>query len=205
MRTRILPLLAALACACAATPTSPDSWSMRARLVESCCCAPICPCIVGSSPTLGYCHGNRLVEIVDAHCDGVDLDGVDVIITFRVGEWTKLWFDDDATEQQVAAAVELLKHQRSFLFGERLEVARVPLSIERTASHVAFSCPSTETVIELLRGVEDKTVEVVNLDLLRDYLQHRSLTVSRDAEDETRSFAHEGTNGFTADYRNASE
>jgi hypothetical protein len=182
-----------------ATPVK-DGWSMNARLVESCCCNAICPCMVGSPPTLGYCHGNRLVQIDEGHYEGVDLDGVTLIVTFNIGNWTKLWFSDQTTEEQVAATVELLEQQGGFLYGDLLVVERVKLEVERSEGRIAYSTPSTRTEIEVLRGYEDRPIEVANLRSFRNYTQFESVVVSHTSADDSQSFEYSGTNGFSATY-----
>ncbi len=205
----LLPLLAAGALACATTPeapaTPPSGWSVEARLVEACCCDPICPCIVGSEPTLGMCVGNRLVEIVDGHHGGVELDGVRLVVVFDIPNWTRYEFDQAASPEQVAAATARLGELRGFRFGDLLSVDRVPLKVVRTDATVAFSTPSSTTEIEVLRGFEDEPVRIANLNSFRDYVQYRSITVAHEDAGGGRSFRHQGTNGFTADYRAAGD
>lgn len=177
-------------------------WAMSARLVESCCCNAICPCMVGSPPTLGFCHGNRLVQIDEGHLGDVDLDGVTFIVTFNIGNWTKLYFSDEASEAQVGATVELLRKQSGFLYGDLLEVERVPMQVERSAARIAYSTPQTTTEIEAMLGEDDEPIQVTNL-RFRDYTQYESVVVSHAAEDDSQSFEYSGTNGFTANYTNA--
>lgn len=183
-------------------PGAPEvrtAWSMDARLVESCCCNAICPCMVGSPPTLGYCHGNRLVQIDHGHFGEVDLDGVAFIVTFNIGNWTKLYFSDEVSEEQVEATVGLLRKQSGFLYGDLLEVERVPMQVERSAARIAYSTPRTKTEIEAMLGVDDEPIQVTNL-RFRDYTQFESVVVSHAADDDSQSFEYSGTNGFTANY-----
>jgi len=176
------------------------TWTMNARLVESCCCNAICPCMVGSPPTRGFCHGNRLVQIDEGHFGDVDLDGVTLIVTFNIGNWTKLWFSDRTREEQVTAAVELLREQGGFLYGDLLEVERVPLVVERSEERIAYATPSTRTEIEVMRGYEGRPIEVANLRTFRDYTQFESVVVSHTSADDSQSFEYSGTNGFSATY-----
>lgn len=204
--TALILLLIGPACRTAppasASRTSEEraTWTMDARLVESCCCNAICPCMVGSPPTLGFCHGNRLVQIDEGHFGDVDLDGVTLIVTFNIGNWTKLWFSERTSEEQVTAAVELLRAQGGFLYGELLEVERVPLVVERSQERIAYSTPSTRTEIEVMRGFEDQPIKVTNLRTFRDYTQFESVVVSHASPDDSQSFEYSGTNGFSATY-----
>jgi hypothetical protein len=213
MRITPLALLVPLLAGCAATSSggpesaaATTSWSMDARLAESCCCDAICPCIVGSPPTRGYCEGNRLVEIVDGHFGGVDLDGVRLNLTFRIGEWTQLYFDETtANEEQVAATEKLLAEQKSFLFGELFPSQRVPFELERGEDKLVYAVPAARTEIEVMRGANDEPVTVDNLNTFRDYVQYVSVVVDHRTKKEANSFQHGGTNGFTARYRASSD
>ena len=194
------------ACASTASSYRPSApWSMEADLAESCCCDAICPCIVGSSPTRGICQGNRLVVLRKAHYGDTNLDGVTLIVTFDIPDWTKLTFDDGATQEQVDATVELLKEQRSFLFGDLLEVRRAPLEIERTATTLTYASPNGRTEIEVMTGFEGNAIEVSNLRTFRDYVQYRSREVSHTSGSEEHDFTYSGTNGFTAHYSASAE
>ena len=176
-------------------------WSMDAALAESCCCDAICPCIVGSAPTQGHCRGNRLVEIEEGQYLDTNLDGVAFIVTFDIPHWTRLYFSDRVSEDQVEATIELLKHQKSFLFGELLEVKRVPLTIEREANRLSYRTPAGNTDIEVMTGFEGKPIEVQNLTNFRDYVQYKSTQVQHTCSEKEHDFEYEGTNGFTARYQ----
>lgn len=180
------------------------SWSMQANLVESCCCDPICPCIVGSSPTHGGCLGNRLVEIEEGHYGDVRLDGVSMVLVFNVGNWSKLFVSNDASEEQVRATRALLEQQSGFLFGEVLETARVPLVVQRTESTIAFSVPAAGASMEVMTGRDGKPIRIQNLNSFRGYVQYRSSEVHHEDAQEERAFSFSGTNGFAAHYVAAS-
>ena len=133
------------------------------------------------------------------------MSGVDLIVTFRIGEWTKLWFDESVTEEQVSATQELFRNTGSFLYGELLLAERVPLSIERTEDQIVYTSPETRTEITVVRGLDDEPVKILNLRSFRDYVQYRSELVIHEARGDGRSFTHQGTNGFAANYRAKSE
>ena len=87
--------------ACATGPKPAGSWSIDA---EICCCDAICPCLVGSPSTRGICLGNRLVTIDHGHFGGVNLDGIQLVLTTTR--------DDNSIRYSVPAAavdIELMR------------------------------------------------------------------------------------------------
>jgi hypothetical protein len=88
--------------------TEGAEWSVNADYTDACCCQPSCPCLFGSSPTLGYCEGVTLVEFKEAHYGDVRLDGIKVAAVYRGGTWIKFYVSDNADEEQTKAAVKLL-------------------------------------------------------------------------------------------------
>ena len=57
-------------------------WSIEARYTEYCSCDMGCPCESMAPPTKGYCTGAVAFQIDKGHCDGVSLDGLNVVATF---------------------------------------------------------------------------------------------------------------------------
>ena len=182
-----------------------DSWAFEVDVVESCCCDPICPCMVGSKPTRDHCRGSRLVEITRGHHGDVVLDGVSFVLTFDLRVWSKLYFAEATSDEQVAATMAVLEKVWGSLLADVLESAKVPLRVKRTESTVAFSVPASRVEIEVMRGAGDRPIRVENLRTFRDYTQYRSTTVAHTAAKEERSFEYSGTNGFTARFRASSE
>lgn len=203
--TVMLSALAMLAGACAVgSKPAPggaaagESWAIDAELVECCCCDPICPCLVGSSPTRGHCLGNRLVTIESGHFGGVALDGISVVLTFKIGEWSKLYVDDAATDEQVVAVRQLLERQWASLFTNVLEIERVPVTFEKDETTISFAVPAAVVELELMTGAGDRAIEVLNLRSFRDYVQYKARTLTHTADDASQSFEFTGTNGFLA-------
>ena len=87
--SRLLTVLAALSliltAACTTQPHAGEgsaagtAWSIKADYTDACSCAPSCPCLFGSGPTLGHCEGITLVEIESGHYGDVGLDGIKVL------------------------------------------------------------------------------------------------------------------------------
>lgn len=197
--------LAFVALLAAGPQEHPESWRFEVDVVESCCCDPICPCMVGSKPTRGFCRGSRLVEITKGHHGDVVLDGVSFVLTFDLREWSKLYFAEETSDEQVAATKAVLEKVWGSLVADVLETARVPLRVKRTESTVAFSVPASRVEIEVMRGADDRPIRVENLRSFPGYTQYRSKTVSHRAKEEERSFEYSGTNGFTARFAASSE
>ena len=57
-------------------------WSIEGRYIEYCSCDLGCPCESMAPPTQGYCTGAVGFKIDKGHCDGVSLDGLNVVATF---------------------------------------------------------------------------------------------------------------------------
>ena len=189
-----LGLIAAMVSSAAA-----QEWAIKGDFTNSCSCNPVCPCLFGSSATLGYCDDNSLFEIKRGHYDGVRLDGLSVVTTVRVGEWVKYYVDDNATDEQVEAAVQLLKASLPFLAdGEVLTIEKVPVSIDRSKSRVKFSVPASTVEIEMMTGRKGKPIMIKNLNAAwtLDHTQYKSITNTHHSDDK--EFAYSGTNGFTA-------
>ncbi len=193
------------ACMMSPPPSTPNNappattWAMDAEFVESCCCAPICPCIVGSKPTLGHCVGHRLIRIDTGHYEGVDLSGVTAIWTFHIGKWSKIWVDESATEQQMNALHDLLDASPSFRLVEVRALMRVPIRVQRDANRIAYSAPDVEVEVEAMTGFNDEPITIQNLPSFRDYVQYRAVVLRHTAGDDS-AFEHSGTNGFWCRY-----
>jgi hypothetical protein len=176
------------------------SWSIQARIAESCCCAPICPCMVGSPPTLGHCVGHRLVEITAGHYGAVSLSGLDLIITFRVGEWTRLHVSNRASKEQTEALEKILNLQGGFVFGEIREVKPASIRVERDSRRILFETADTKVAMEVMSGVGGDPIQVLNLSSWRGYTQYKSTAVSHTSSREDEEFDFSGTSGFSALY-----
>jgi hypothetical protein len=186
-----------------AAPVAAQDWAIKADYSESCSCNPSCPCVFGSPSTLGYCEGNNLIEIKEGHYGDVRLDGISVVTAFSLGKWLKLYVSENATDEQAKAAVALLKLEPTFGFiysgnSEILSQEKAPISIEKTASKVKFSVPTSMTEIEMMQGRDGKPIKIQNLPIpfLNDHTQYKAITISHKSEDK--EFRHSGTNGLTS-------
>src|SRR5437763_1758559 len=59
-------------------------WTMKLRLLESCSCAQICPCILGpAKPDQEWCSGVFGMEIAEGS-GGVNLSGAKIVMHFEL-------------------------------------------------------------------------------------------------------------------------
>ncbi len=179
-------------------------WSIEASYLDACCCAPSCPCLFGSAPTLGYCEGVTLIDIDEAHFGGVGLDGVKVLAVYRGGTWIKFYVDDTATAEQTEAVVEFLPTFEGFFAVENVvEVENVPISVERTERTIKVSTPNTTAHIEMMVGKNGEAIKIANLPgptfpapPYIDHTQYKTILLQHTSDDQ--SYEYTGTNGFTA-------
>lgn len=181
-------------------------WSVKASYVDACCCAPSCPCLFGSTPTLGYCEGASLVDLEKASYGDVNLDGIKVLAVYRGKTWIKFYVDEAATPEQTEAAAELLPTFEEFFAIENVvEVKNVPISVERNGDAIKISTPNTTSHIEVMRGKNGSPIKIDNLPFpgfpsppFLDHTQYTTLVLKHESEEQ--SFEHTGTNGFTAHF-----
>ncbi len=178
-------------------------WAIKAQYAESCSCSVPCPCTFGSSATRGHCDANGLVEIEKGHLGKVELDGISVVMTTRLGEWAKFYVSDFATDKQVDAVIELLKNESVFgaYFPEKVKILSVdkkPINIERNGSRIKFSAANTFVEIEKVVGLDGKPIKIQNLPLLAlaDHTQYKSITNRHQSTDK--EFSYSATNGLTS-------
>lgn len=178
-------------------------WAIKANYTESCSCNPTCPCVFGSPSTLGYCEGNNLIEMKEAHYGDVSLDGISVVMAFSLGKWVKIYVSDEATDEQAKAAVELIKLEPTFgmLFSGKTEILsteKAPISVEKTSTKVKFSVPVSMVELEIMKGQDGKPIKIQNLPMafMNDHTQYKAIVTSHKSEDK--NFKHSGTNGLTS-------
>lgn len=181
-------------------------WSVDASYVDACCCAPTCPCLFGSSPTLGFCEGVSMVTFEKANYGDVKLDGVQVVAVYRGKTWIKFYVDESATAAQTAAAVELLPTFEEFFAIENVvEIKNVPITVEHLDDAIKIITPNTVSHIEVMRGKNGEPIKLMNLPApsfpappFLDHTQYKTVLLKHESEEQ--AFEHEGTNGFTAKF-----
>ncbi len=183
---------------------SETDWSVKASYLDACCCAPSCPCLFGSSPTLGFCEGVTLVDMDKANYGDIRLDGIKVLAVYRGGTWIKFYVDDTATAEQTEAIVKFLPtFEKFFAIENVVEVKNVPISVKRGEGTMKVSAPNTEVQITMMMGENGEPIKIANLPApsfpappFLDHTQYKTTLLKHESSAQT--FEHSGTNGFTA-------
>ena len=178
-----------------------EEWAIKADYAESCCCLPTCPCYFGSPPTLGHCDGIMLTEIREGLYGTTRLDGITVVTVLRLGKWVEFYVSEDATDDQVKAAQKLMEivFAADFPPGtEVLSTEKAPVSVERTATTLKFSIPTSTVEIEMMKGPDGKPIKIQNLPFVgaTEFIQYKSIKLSH--KSKNKKFSYSGTNGYTA-------
>ena len=82
------------------------SWSLTADLAECCSCDIPCSCNFGRPERT--CHGTRLIQIREGQLEGDDLAGIRFVVTFYMGNWTRIYVDDALSDALAATLDRLL-------------------------------------------------------------------------------------------------
>ena len=174
------------------------SWKMSATVAESCSCTVSCPCNFGGEPSRLPCEGNRIISIDSGNYDGVDLAGVQLLVTFNMRNWSKIYVSDNVSDRQMKAVEALLPLAFAGFQRGMLSFTKAPITMEVTESRVRFSGPESSVDMEVMKGFNGKAVKVMNLPsaVFQDYTQFRS--ISHTHTSATHSWSHKGTNGFTS-------
>ncbi len=178
-----------------------EEWAVKADYAETCCCLPTCPCYFGSPPTHGHCDAIQVTEIKEGFFGNTRLDGITVVNVFRLGEWVEFYVSEEATDDQVEAAEQLMWTIFADDFPpdkESLSTEKAPVSVERTPTKLRFSMPTSSFEIEVMKGANGKATKIQNLPLTwtTEFIQYKSNTVSHKSKNKQFSFS--ATNGYTA-------
>ena len=181
------------------------SWKMSATVAESCSCTVSCPCNFGGEPSHMPCEGNRIISVDSGNYDGVDLAGVQLIVTFNMRNWSKIYVSDKVSDQQMKAVEAMLPLAFAGFHKGMLSFTKAPITMEVTESRVKFSGPESSVDMEVMKGFNGKAVKVMNLPsaVFQDYTQFRSIAHTHTSA--THSWNHKGTNGFTSRWETGSK
>ncbi len=173
------------------------TWFLAANVAECCSCEIPCPCNFGR-PTRLRCDGNRLIEIYEGNLDGADLAGIRFLVTFEMGQWTRIYIDDDLSDLQMATADRLLPLAFRGFESQSRSIERVPLTVIRTPDLITISTPASEVEMKPLAGLDGGPISVTGLpsNAFHDYVQYESVRHIHRGPD--REWSHTGTNGFTS-------
>src|SRR5947209_20165595 len=106
-------------------------WTMKLRLLESCSCAQICPCILGpAKPDQEWCSGVFGMEIAEGS-GGVNLSGAKIVMHFELpGDFisgidkAKLYFDPSVTDAQRSQLDSIFHGEQGGLWGGMREAIK---------------------------------------------------------------------------------
>lgn len=202
----LLPvLLLVTSCSPATGSSAAESlWAIQGSWTDSCCCKVSCPCFFGTKPTEGYCQGASLIEIEHGHHGDVKLDGTSLVVAYHVGQWTRIYVGEGATEEQARAVAAVLPKALPFLGKGPIEsVETVPLIVERSGDRVKYSVAATTVELALVEGADGQPIRLENLPAkgapfpkLRDHTQYKSIHLDHDSGDH--KFSWSGRNGFSS-------
>jgi hypothetical protein len=181
------------------------AWQLSATVAESCSCTISCPCNFGGSPNRMPCEGNRMISIDRGRYGDVDLAGVQFLVTFTMGTWSKIYVSDKVSPQQEKAVEALLPLAFAGFHKGMLSFSKVPITMEITDARVRFSTPESAVDMEVVRGYNGQAIKVLNLPgaALQNYTQFKS--VLHQHTSATHNWKHSGTNGFVSTMNVASK
>ncbi len=101
------------------------AWIMKVRLLESCSCAQMCPCILGpAKPDQEWCSGVFGMEVAEGDADGVDLAGAKIVMHFELkGDFlggidkAKLYLDPSVSDAQRSQIDSIFHGEKGGLWG----------------------------------------------------------------------------------------
>ena len=146
-----------------------------------------------------------IISIDSGNYDGVDLAGVQLIVTFNMRNWSKIYVSDKVSDQQMKAVEAMLPLAFAGFHKGMLSFTKAPITMEVTESRVKFSGPESSVDMEVMRGFGGKPVKVLNLPsaAFQDYTQYKSVSHKHSSDKAT--WSHAGTNGFTSKMEAASK
>jgi hypothetical protein len=174
------------------------SWTLTATVAESCSCTVSCPCNFGGEPSHMPCEGNRMISIDQGHYGDVDLAGVQLLVTFNMRNWSKIYVSDKVSDRQMQAVEALLPLAFAGFHRGMLSFTKAPITMEASETRVKFSGPESSVEMEVLKGFNGTAVKVLNLPsaVFQDYTQFTSLSHTHSSA--AHAWNHQGTNGFTS-------
>ena len=173
---------------------APRRWELRADIAECCSCDIPCSCNFGRPESV--CHGTRLIRLREGQLEGADLAGIDFVVTFFMGRWTRIYMDDSMSPARLATLERLLPVAFAGFDRAARVKERVPLTIEEGADTFRFSVPESTVEMRLMPGLDGVPIRITGLPnpAYHDYVQHESVVHQHRGPDL--QWSHSGTNGF---------
>ena len=197
MRAALIPALLSLVLV-VPSRAQVANWQLSATVAESCSCTVSCPCNFGGDPSRMPCEGNRFITIDKGHYQDVDLSGVQLLVAFNMGNWSKIYVSDKVSEPQMKAVEAMLPLAFAGFRKGMLSFTKAPITMEITDARVRFSSPESSVDMELVKGFNGQAIRINNLPsaVFQEYTQYRS--VSHTHSSKTHNWSHKGSNGFTS-------
>lgn len=180
-------------------PAEAGKWSVQGQWTENCSCQAECMRLTDKESPLGYCEGAGILEIEKGVYDGVVLDGLNAVVTFRFGEWAKVYIDIHATKDQSEAILKLLMEEDAFgkLFEGDTKVLKVEpaaITIARLQNFVGFSVPETAVEAAVLTAKGEPNEKTAEYPWLKNgYFKCNSMNLRHLGDGK--EFAYTGTTG----------
>jgi len=144
-----------------------------------------------------------LIQIREGDFEGASLAGINFLVTFYMGQWTRIYIDDTLSAEQQDTLDRFLPV--GFAGFDRLARVkeRVPLTIVSGDESLSFSVPASRVEMTLLKGMDGGPIRITGLpsNAYYDYVQYESVVHEHTGPDATWSYA--GTNGFRSVMRAA--
>lgn len=174
-----------------------STWSLMADVAECCSCEIPCPCNFGR-PTDLRCDGNRLIDITAGQVDSAELAGIRFLVTFEMGKWTRIYVDDQLTDDQMEAFDKIMPLAFAGFIGGARSVERVALNVVRTSELISISTPASRIEMKPLAGLDGGQIQITGLpsNAFHEYVQYESVVHTH--EGTGRDWSYSGTNGFTS-------
>jgi len=175
---------------------SQDSrWSFEADIAECCSCAIPCPCNFGR-PTARLCNGNRLIHIRKGHFEGQDLVDIRFLVTFVMGQWTRIYADEVMSRAQRETLGQLLPVAFAGFDALARSKTYVPMWASEGEGTFSFSVPESTVEMRLMPGLDGEPIVINGLpsNVFHNYVQYESLVHRHKSSDA--EWSHSGTNGF---------
>ncbi len=124
-----------------------------------------------------------------------------MVTVLRLGKWVEFYVSENATEDQVKAAQQLMETVFAADFPpgtEVLSTEKAPVSVERTATTLKYSVPASTVEIEMMKGQDGKPIKILNLPFIgaTEFIQYKSIKLEHNSKNK--KFSYSGTNGYTA-------
>ena len=139
-----------------------------------------------------------MISIDSGRYGDVDLAGVQFLVTFNMGTWSKIYVSDKVSPAQEKAVEALLPLAFAGFHKGMLSFSKVPITMEVTDARVRFSTPESSVDMEVVRGYNGQAIKILNLPgvAMQNYTQFKS--VSHQHSSAQHSWKHSGTNGFVS-------